>query len=329
MPCYRILGRLGIWSSRGKLAQGIQERKWTKDVRPLTILTRNASLEYAAPESLPSLSTGALEQVDSKADMWSLGMILHMLLFFRLPYQYSSYGSKGALIKDSRGDAKILRLLETEVRTYRGLVRFILVSSFESHTITTVFERLQIIWGPSNRAVFLARTWSFLRHFWAYPRCLDQHVKPYCESYERAVYVFQEVWERQCLITSSYSWTQFPSAQIPWISPSEKGFLCRVGRLLCYIRKGLEVNRKISPCRTQIYRLLAKWDTKTVLLRRSLSILHTGSLRAKVLLISCYQGPCLHQPLSGPMLPSSILYGILWDVEPLSSLSEYSSRFYW
>lgn len=45
------------------------------------------SLEYIAPESLPSPQTGLLQQVDSKADMWSLGMILHKLLFFKLPYR--------------------------------------------------------------------------------------------------------------------------------------------------------------------------------------------------------------------------------------------------
>ncbi|KAG8848868.1 putative serine/threonine-protein kinase iks1 [Tulasnella sp. 330] len=39
------------------------------------------TLEYTSPESLD-----AHRSVDSKADMWSLGMILHKLLFFKLPY---------------------------------------------------------------------------------------------------------------------------------------------------------------------------------------------------------------------------------------------------
>src|ERR1700730_15187964 len=43
------------------------------------------SLEYASPESLPSPATGFLSSVDSKSDMWSLGMISHKMLFFRLP----------------------------------------------------------------------------------------------------------------------------------------------------------------------------------------------------------------------------------------------------
>ncbi|KAG9000808.1 putative serine/threonine-protein kinase iks1 [Tulasnella sp. 427] len=50
----------------------------------LTTRTRSGNtgtLEYAAPETLD-----AERSVDSKADMWSLGMILHKLLFFRLPY---------------------------------------------------------------------------------------------------------------------------------------------------------------------------------------------------------------------------------------------------
>lgn len=51
------------------------------------ILNNNVSLEYSAPESLPSPITGILKETDSKADMWSLGMILHKLLFFKLPYR--------------------------------------------------------------------------------------------------------------------------------------------------------------------------------------------------------------------------------------------------
>ncbi len=49
--------------------------------------------------------------------MWSLGMILHMLLFFKLPYQHYS----GATEKDSSGDCDVL---EKEVQTYRGQVIF-------------------------------------------------------------------------------------------------------------------------------------------------------------------------------------------------------------
>ena len=45
-------------------------------------------LEYSAPESLPSPLTRILKETDSKADMWSLGMILHKLLFFKLPYRF-------------------------------------------------------------------------------------------------------------------------------------------------------------------------------------------------------------------------------------------------
>ena len=44
-------------------------------------------LEYTSPESLPSPHMGLLQQIDSKSDMWSLGMILHKLLFFKLPYR--------------------------------------------------------------------------------------------------------------------------------------------------------------------------------------------------------------------------------------------------
>ncbi|PVG01469.1 kinase-like protein [Serendipita vermifera] len=44
------------------------------------------TVEYSAPEALARDQTGSLFQVDAKSDMWSLGMILHKLIFFRLPY---------------------------------------------------------------------------------------------------------------------------------------------------------------------------------------------------------------------------------------------------
>jgi len=43
-------------------------------------------VEYSAPELLQVNASGKLQQVDSRSDMWSLGMILHKLIFFRLPY---------------------------------------------------------------------------------------------------------------------------------------------------------------------------------------------------------------------------------------------------
>ena len=51
-------------------------------------------LEYTAPETLRSPITGLLSQVDSKADMWGLRMVLHKMLFFRLPYKWSSDGRR-------------------------------------------------------------------------------------------------------------------------------------------------------------------------------------------------------------------------------------------
>ena len=45
------------------------------------------TMEFMAPEVLRiDPRTGALEELSRKADMWSLGMILHLLLYFRLPY---------------------------------------------------------------------------------------------------------------------------------------------------------------------------------------------------------------------------------------------------
>lgn len=69
------------------------------------------SLEYSSPESLPS-PTGQLLQVDSKSDMWSVGMILHKLLFFKLPYASSS--------DNTRDGREASDALEREVQAYAG-----------------------------------------------------------------------------------------------------------------------------------------------------------------------------------------------------------------
>ncbi|KAF8495035.1 kinase-like domain-containing protein [Gautieria morchelliformis] len=71
-------------------------------VRPQRARTGvTGTLEYTAPESL-----SAANQPSSKADMWSLGMILHMLVFFRLPYDH---------VEDSD-----ISKLEEEVQHYSG-----------------------------------------------------------------------------------------------------------------------------------------------------------------------------------------------------------------
>ncbi|EKM75829.1 hypothetical protein AGABI1DRAFT_45808 [Agaricus bisporus var. burnettii JB137-S8] len=86
------------------------------------------TLEYSSPESLPSPQTGRLLEVNSKSDMWSLGMILHKLLFFRLPYRYAADGDNGIPLSDARreerqsrlGDDEKLKRLEQEVLDYPG-----------------------------------------------------------------------------------------------------------------------------------------------------------------------------------------------------------------
>ncbi|KAJ7053284.1 kinase-like protein [Mycena amicta] len=75
------------------------------------------TLEYTSPESLPSPQTGLLQPVDSKADMWSLGMILHKLLFFKSPYQYASDGED---LGSKVGEDDKMGRLEHEVLSYPG-----------------------------------------------------------------------------------------------------------------------------------------------------------------------------------------------------------------
>lgn len=94
-------------------------------------------LEYAAPESLPSPTTGKLLQVDSKADMWSLGMILHKLLFFRLPYHYSSDSENPSRPTDGKDFAD---RLEDEILRYRGFKSSSgLVTTFESRRLPRAY----------------------------------------------------------------------------------------------------------------------------------------------------------------------------------------------
>ena len=65
----------------------IQGRKLHRFITcPLLRNDLSCSVEYSAPEALRLNAAGTLQQVDSRSDMWSLGMILHKLIFFRLPY---------------------------------------------------------------------------------------------------------------------------------------------------------------------------------------------------------------------------------------------------
>ncbi|RDB27537.1 putative serine/threonine-protein kinase iksA [Hypsizygus marmoreus] len=98
------------------------------------------TLEYTAPESLPSPVTGRLQQIDSKADMWSLGMILHKLLFFRLPYRYAAEGdANGDSISTEREGDKMERL-EREVLEYPGFKATpAMVTAFEARRLPRTY----------------------------------------------------------------------------------------------------------------------------------------------------------------------------------------------
>ncbi|KAF8630993.1 hypothetical protein AX15_002685 [Amanita polypyramis BW_CC] len=90
------------------------------------------TLEYSSPESLPSPETGFLRQIDSKADMWSLGMILYKMLFFRLPYRYAAEGDANGEPVSTHDETEKLGRLEKEVLTYPGFK--------SSPTMVTAFE---------------------------------------------------------------------------------------------------------------------------------------------------------------------------------------------
>lgn len=105
----------------------IRERESFNLYRPRFFLISSPSLEYSSPESLPVPPHYTLPPTDSKSDMWSLGMILHKLIFFRLPYRWAAYGDRPGLYGS---DAKSLDeddeksndtdRLEREVSSYPG-----------------------------------------------------------------------------------------------------------------------------------------------------------------------------------------------------------------
>ncbi|CDR35554.1 RHTO0S01e01904g1_1 [Rhodotorula toruloides] len=68
----------------------------------------SGTLAYTPPEAFtPSPTTGALPSPDRGSDMWALGLILHLLCFFSLPFGEAR----------EEGDT---RKLEEEVRSYKG-----------------------------------------------------------------------------------------------------------------------------------------------------------------------------------------------------------------
>ncbi|KAI0319145.1 kinase-like domain-containing protein [Amylostereum chailletii] len=88
------------------------------------------TLEYTSPESLPAPPSFILPPVDSKSDMWSLGMVLHKMLFFRLPYHWSSDG-EGANGTEAVDEGSAMDRLEKEVLAYPGFTA--------NSTLETVF----------------------------------------------------------------------------------------------------------------------------------------------------------------------------------------------
>ncbi|KAF8815160.1 kinase-like protein [Phlegmacium glaucopus] len=98
------------------------------------------TLEYSAPESLPSPLTGILKETDSKADMWSLGMILHKLLFFKLPYRYAAVGDANGEPISRENEGEKMERLEREVLDYPGFKSNPnLVSGFEARRLPRAF----------------------------------------------------------------------------------------------------------------------------------------------------------------------------------------------
>ncbi len=127
MRCSPTLVPPVICCKRPARGAAIREREFLYLCTLGLFLTLSPSLEYSSPESLPVPPHYTLPPTDSKSDMWSLGMILHKLIFFRLPYRWAAYGDRPGLYGS---DAKSLNeddergndtdRLEREVSSYQG-----------------------------------------------------------------------------------------------------------------------------------------------------------------------------------------------------------------
>lgn len=104
---------------------------------------RGYRLEYTSPESLPSPTTGLLQQVDSKADMWSLGMILHKLLFFKLPYRYAAIGDSNGEPVSGVDEHEKMDRLEKEILGYAGYQSICTVLSIFALRVQLFFVQIQ------------------------------------------------------------------------------------------------------------------------------------------------------------------------------------------
>ena len=127
MRCSPTLAPPAICCKRPVRGAAIRERQFLNLYTLGLFLTLSHSLEYCSPESVPVPPHYTLPPTDSKSDMWSLGMILHKLIFFRLPYRWAAYGDRPGL---DGSDAKSLNeddergndtdRLEREVSSYPG-----------------------------------------------------------------------------------------------------------------------------------------------------------------------------------------------------------------
>ncbi|KAI0284664.1 kinase-like domain-containing protein [Russula aff. rugulosa BPL654] len=77
------------------------------------------TLEYSSPESIPVPPHYTLPPTDSKSDMWSLGMILHKLVFF-VSHRPGLYGSDAKSLNEDDETSNDTDRLEREVSSYPG-----------------------------------------------------------------------------------------------------------------------------------------------------------------------------------------------------------------
>ena len=80
--------------------------------------------------------------------MWSLGMILHKLLFFKSPYQYASDGED---LGSKVGETDKMDRLEQEVLGYPGFVFYFFQLNFQRYCALLLAFRFFVFFFPAGR----------------------------------------------------------------------------------------------------------------------------------------------------------------------------------
>ncbi|KNZ56497.1 IKS protein kinase, variant [Puccinia sorghi] len=135
-----------------------QSENWSRersDWSFLFLAGRTGTLDWVPPESLQTdPKTGKLHEVTQKGDLWQLGLVLHCLCFFRLPYTHS----------------EDIDLLKDEITKYPGYY----------YKQERMKEKMRSAGGSAHQSSRLDLPRSLLKLL-SDLLCLDARLRPSCE----------------------------------------------------------------------------------------------------------------------------------------------------